>query len=69
MSSVPDEAEVITVGRLEVRPREFVAAVDGQALELTVRELGTWRIAVDNGDPVAACARGLEQSELCGTGA
>ena len=39
MSSVPDEAEVITVGRLEVRPREFVAAVDGRALELTVREL------------------------------
>jgi len=32
MSSVPDEAEVITVGRLEVRPREFVAAVDGRAL-------------------------------------
>jgi DNA-binding response OmpR family regulator len=35
----PQEAEVITVGRLEVRPREFVATVDGRALDLTVREL------------------------------
>ena len=33
-----DKAEVIRLGRLEVRPREFVAAVDGRALELTVRE-------------------------------
>ena len=32
-----DQAEVIRLGRLEVRPREFVAAVDGRALELTVR--------------------------------
>src|SRR5437588_1797351 len=39
MSSVPDEAEVITVGRLEVRPHEFVAAIDGRPLDLTVREL------------------------------
>jgi len=39
MSSVPDEVEVIRVGRLEVRPHEFVAAVDGHALQLTVREL------------------------------
>ena len=33
-----DQVEVIRLGRLEVRPREFVAAVDGRALELTVRE-------------------------------
>ena len=31
--------EVLAVGRLEVRPREFVATVDGRPLELTVREL------------------------------
>ena len=36
---MPDEVEVIRVGRLEVRPQEFVAAVDGRALQLTVREL------------------------------
>lgn len=33
------EPEVIKVGSLEVRPDEFVAAVQGHALELTVREL------------------------------
>lgn len=31
--------EVIAVGRLEIRPTEFVATVDGRPLELTVREL------------------------------
>jgi DNA-binding response OmpR family regulator len=35
----PQGPEVIRVGRLEIRPREFVAAVDGRALDLTVREL------------------------------
>ena len=31
--------EVIEVGVLEVRPDEFVAAIDGRPLKLTVREL------------------------------
>ncbi|MEA2475531.1 MAG: hypothetical protein QOE06_3446 [Thermoleophilaceae bacterium] len=31
--------EVLSVGRLEIRPGEFVAAVDGRPLDLTVREL------------------------------
>lgn len=31
--------EVLTVGRLEIRPAEFVATVDGKPLQLTVREL------------------------------
>jgi len=31
--------EVLTVGRLEIRPAEFVATADGKRLELTVREL------------------------------
>jgi DNA-binding response OmpR family regulator len=31
--------EVLTVGRLEIRPSEYVATVDGNRLELTVREL------------------------------
>lgn len=31
--------EAIAVGRLEVRPEEFCATVDGEPLELTVREL------------------------------
>jgi DNA-binding response OmpR family regulator len=31
--------EAIAVGRLEVRPDEFCALVDGERLELTVREL------------------------------
>ena len=31
--------EAIAVGRLEVRPEEFRATVDGEPLELTVREL------------------------------
>ena len=31
--------EVLAVGALEIRPREFVATVDGRRLELTVREL------------------------------
>jgi DNA-binding response OmpR family regulator len=39
MSAAPQRAEVITVGHLEVRPGEFVAAADGRVLELTVREL------------------------------
>ena len=39
MSVAPQEEEVIRVGHLEVRPAEFVASVDGRALELTVREL------------------------------
>ena len=30
---------MIRLGRLEVRPLEFAAAVDGRALDLTVREL------------------------------
>jgi DNA-binding response OmpR family regulator len=37
--STAQEAEVIRVGRLEVRPAEFVAAIDGRPLDLTVREL------------------------------
>jgi DNA-binding response OmpR family regulator len=39
MSTLPQEAEVIRVGHLEVRPGEFVATVDGRPLDLTVREL------------------------------
>jgi DNA-binding response OmpR family regulator len=39
MSLASQKAEVIRVGHLEVRPDEFVAAVDGRALDLTVREL------------------------------
>jgi DNA-binding response OmpR family regulator len=31
--------EAIAVGRLEVRPEEFSATVDGELLDLTVREL------------------------------
>jgi DNA-binding response OmpR family regulator len=31
--------QVLRVGALEVRPDEFVAAVEGEALDLTVREL------------------------------
>jgi DNA-binding response OmpR family regulator len=31
--------QVLRVGALEVRPDEFVAAVEGRALDLTVREL------------------------------
>ena len=31
--------DAIAVGRLEIRPEEFSATVDGQRLELTVREL------------------------------
>jgi DNA-binding response OmpR family regulator len=31
--------EVISVGRLEIRPAEFIAEVDGRRLDLTVREL------------------------------
>ena len=34
-----DTDEVITIGRLEIRPGEFVATVDGNRLDLTVREL------------------------------
>jgi DNA-binding response OmpR family regulator len=33
------DGEVVSIGRLEVRPEEFVACVDGQPLPLTVREL------------------------------
>jgi DNA-binding response OmpR family regulator len=36
---MPATHEVITVGALEVCPGEFVASVDGRALDLTVREL------------------------------
>ena len=39
MSLAPQQAEVITVGHVEVRPSEFVAAADGRVLDLTVREL------------------------------
>jgi DNA-binding response OmpR family regulator len=39
MSAPPDASATIRVGSLEVRPAELVAAVDGHALELTVREL------------------------------
>ena len=39
MSAAPKEAKVLRVGHVEVRPDEFVAAVDGRALDLTVREL------------------------------
>jgi DNA-binding response OmpR family regulator len=31
--------EVLAVGRLEIRPSEFAATLDGHRLELTVREL------------------------------
>lgn len=31
--------DIIAVGRLEVRPAEYVATVDGERLDLTVREL------------------------------
>jgi DNA-binding response OmpR family regulator len=31
--------DAIAVGRLEIRPDEFLATVDGERLELTVREL------------------------------
>jgi two-component system alkaline phosphatase synthesis response regulator PhoP len=31
--------EVITLGPLELRPDEYLAAIDGRRLELTVREL------------------------------
>ena len=34
-----DADEVLAVGRLEIRPGEFVACVDGNRLDLTVREL------------------------------
>jgi DNA-binding response OmpR family regulator len=34
-----DAGDVIEVGRLEVRPGEFIATVDGRPLALTVREL------------------------------
>jgi DNA-binding response OmpR family regulator len=37
--SMTEEDDVIAVGRLVVRPDEFVATVDGRPLELTVREL------------------------------
>ena len=37
--SLAEQAEVIRVGRLEVRPAEFVATIDGRPLDLTVREL------------------------------
>ena len=33
------KSEVIQAGSVEVRPEEFLATVDGQPLELTVREL------------------------------
>ena len=33
------EPEVLTIGRIEIRPHEFVATADGRPLELTVREL------------------------------
>jgi DNA-binding response OmpR family regulator len=36
--SLAEQAEVIRVGRLEVRPAEFVATIDGRPLDLTVRE-------------------------------
>jgi DNA-binding response OmpR family regulator len=39
MSGAQRAAEVIRVGRLEVRPAEFVATVDGRPLDLSVREL------------------------------
>jgi DNA-binding response OmpR family regulator len=39
MSLTPQATEVIRAGRLEVRPRDLVATVDGRALDLTVREL------------------------------
>ena len=38
MSAAP-AGEVINIGRLEVRPDEFLATVDGRPLRLTVREL------------------------------
>jgi DNA-binding response OmpR family regulator len=39
MSSAQQAEDVIAAGRLEVRPLEFVATIDGRALDLTVREL------------------------------
>jgi DNA-binding response OmpR family regulator len=39
MSSTQQADEVISAGRLELRPQEFVAAIDGRPLDLTVREL------------------------------
>ncbi|MEA2396976.1 MAG: hypothetical protein QOK25_532 [Thermoleophilaceae bacterium] len=33
------DGEVVSIGRLELRPEEFLASVDGQPLPLTVREL------------------------------
>jgi DNA-binding response OmpR family regulator len=39
MSVASDSTEVIGLGRLEIRPHEFLATVDGRRLELTVREL------------------------------
>src|SRR2546421_8302383 len=38
MESAQQE-EIISLGRLEVRPGEFSATIDGDRLELTVREL------------------------------
>jgi DNA-binding response OmpR family regulator len=37
--SATRQEDVIRVGSLEVRPHEFVAVVNGESLELTVREL------------------------------
>ena len=39
MTVSPNGDNAIRVGRLEVRPDELVAAVDGRVLDLTVREL------------------------------
>ena len=38
MESAQQE-ELISIGRLEVRPAEFAATIDGERLDLTVREL------------------------------
>jgi DNA-binding response OmpR family regulator len=39
MTAARETQDVIRVGRVEVRPREFLATVDGRPLDLSVREL------------------------------
>jgi DNA-binding response OmpR family regulator len=53
-SQAMEAPTVLRTGRLEIRPREFVALVDGKPLGLTVRELQLLTALVERRDRIVS---------------
>jgi DNA-binding response OmpR family regulator len=55
-SAVMEAPTILRAGELEIRPREFVALVDGTPLPLTVRELQLLTALVERRDRIVSRA-------------